>query len=229
MNKKYCVYIHINKINNKKYVGQTYNVERRWQNNGAEYKNCRYFYFAINKYGWDNFEHLILKTNLDKKEADYWEKYYINFYKTKYNENGYNIREGGNGELAAESKKKISQKMKEKEQWLGEKNPRHIDPLFGERNGMYGKHHTEESKKKISDSKIGKSLSKEQKEKIKKFMNTSHPKARKVKCLETGEIFLSARKAAEKYGLGNSTISRICNGERKGSEKTKHWIWLKEN
>lgn len=228
MNNNYCVYIHINKINNKKYVGQTHDLKKRWQNNGVGYKKCRYFNFAIEKYGWDNFEHIVLKDNLTKSEADYWEKYYIEFYQTKYNENGYNIREGGNGELSTETKEILSTKMKEKAQWAGEKNPRHNDPLYGERNGMYGKHHTEETKQKISEAKKGKEISEEQKEKIKNFMNTSHPRAKKVQCVETGEIFLSARKAAEKYGLGNSTISRICNGERKGSEKTKHWIWYEE-
>ena len=56
----YAVYVHINKINDKRYVGQTNNIERRWRSNGIDYKNSLYFYNAIQKYGWNNFKHIIL-------------------------------------------------------------------------------------------------------------------------------------------------------------------------
>ena len=39
--------------------------------------------------------------------------------------------------------------------------------MIGEKNGMYGKHHSEESKQKISDSLKNRVLSDEHKEKIK--------------------------------------------------------------
>ena len=45
-NDTYCVYIHTNKINNKKYVGQTIhsdNPNLRWKN-GSGYRNQLYFY-----------------------------------------------------------------------------------------------------------------------------------------------------------------------------------------
>ncbi len=96
--------------------------------------------------------------------------------------------------------------------WKGDLNPRHLDPLYGERNGMYGKHHTEETKKKISEALTGREISDEQKQKISEFMNTNHPRAKKVRCIETGEIFPSARKAAEKYNTVHSCIARVCNG-----------------
>ena len=41
-NDKYCVYIHTNKINGKKYVGQTSrNPKYRWGKNGIGYKNIK--------------------------------------------------------------------------------------------------------------------------------------------------------------------------------------------
>lgn len=48
---------------------------------------------AINKYGWENFEHIILATGLTFEEANLKEKEYIE----KFNSinNGYNIQSGG--------------------------------------------------------------------------------------------------------------------------------------
>ena len=222
----YVVYVHINKINNKTYVGQTNNVERRWRNNGIEYEKSVYFYSAILKYGWDAFEHKILLKDLTKEEADYYENYYIESYNSFYNQNGYNIRSGGsNGKLSEATKQKLSDLAKAKGNWKGDKNPRHINPLCGEKNGMYGKKHTEETKLKISNANRGRIMSEEQKNKIKLFMNTQHPEARKVRCIETGEIFLSARKATQAYGGSGSSVARVCNGERK-TFKGRHWEWI---
>lgn len=229
MEDKYCVYAHINKINGKVYVGQSKNITKRWHNNGLEYQKCPYFWSAIQKYGWDNFEHIVLIDNLTKEQADEYEIFYINKYHSSYKENGYNIREGGShGALSEVTKQKISETMKEKGAWKGDLNPRHIDPLFGERNGMYGKHHTEETKQKISETLTGRHLDEAQKEKIAKFMNTQHPRAKKVRCIETGEVFLSARKAAEAYNTVHSCIARVCNKERK-TTKGLHWEWVEDD
>ena len=59
----YTVYQHKNKINGKIYIGITSkDPEKRWGHNGYNYKSSSYFYSAIQKYGWDNFEHNILFT-----------------------------------------------------------------------------------------------------------------------------------------------------------------------
>lgn len=56
-NGNYTVYVHVNKINGKMYVGITsQTVEQRWRQ-GKGYKHCVFFYRAIEKYGWDGFEH----------------------------------------------------------------------------------------------------------------------------------------------------------------------------
>ena len=56
--KTYCVYVHTNKFNGKKYVGQTcQKPEVRFGKNGSGYVGSRVFYNAILKYGWDNFYH----------------------------------------------------------------------------------------------------------------------------------------------------------------------------
>lgn len=93
---KYIVYCHTNKINNKKYIGQTCrSLETRSGSNGCHYYNSSHFYNAIKKYGWNNFEHEILFENISKESADRIEKILIQTFKTQDSNYGYNIQNGG--------------------------------------------------------------------------------------------------------------------------------------
>ena len=79
----YCVYMHTNKVNGKKYIGITrQNPKTRWAN-GKGYKT-QPFYRAIEKYGWDSFKHDILYKELDYKSACEYEINLIKKYKPKY-------------------------------------------------------------------------------------------------------------------------------------------------
>jgi hypothetical protein len=119
------VYMHRNKINNKIYIGQTCNIKKRWA--VSSYIGSNFFYSALQKYGWDNFDHIILKEKLTPEEADYWEIYFIEKYKTTNSEFGYNISEGGKQKCI----------------------------LKGKNNPFYGKHHSKETLKKLKDKKKG--------------------------------------------------------------------------
>ena len=107
----YCVYCHINKLNGKRYVGLTREKKPsdRWGANGINYKNCSCFYGAIQKYGWNNFEHIILETDLTEDEAIEAERKYIQLYNTMV-PNGYNLTGGGEIKkiLSDETRKKLS-------------------------------------------------------------------------------------------------------------------------
>lgn len=107
MNNQYCIYAHINQINGKMYIGQTKNISDRWKPSG--YYHCVKFYRAIQKYGWQNFDHIILKDNLTKEEADYYETEFIRIYNTI--EDGYNLSAGGNNKanIADSTREKLSQ------------------------------------------------------------------------------------------------------------------------
>lgn len=146
--------MHKNKINNKLYIGQTkynQNPNKRWRN-GEGYKRCTHFYNAIQKYGWDNFEHEILYDNLTLEEANQLEEKLIAEYDTMNPDKGYNLKSGGENNLLSEkSKRKISEAFK------------------GENHPLWNKHHSEETKKKISKAHKGKKIkpfTKEHKEKI---------------------------------------------------------------
>ena len=110
----YTVYCHINKVNGKTYVGITSSApELRWKN-GEGYKNCRKFYNAILKYGWDNFYHIILRDKLSLSEAEKLEKQLI----TDSKEFSYNIAPGGKVNKGfhwtEQSKRKLSLSKKSK-------------------------------------------------------------------------------------------------------------------
>lgn len=107
-NDTYCVYIHTNKINNKKYVGYTVHGDNpnagRWLNglgylkrNGSGEGDRTHFANAIKGHGWDNFEHEIVASNLTKDEATNFEKLLISALGTHNRDIGYNMTTGGDG------------------------------------------------------------------------------------------------------------------------------------
>ena len=85
--------------------------------------------------------------------------------------------------------------------------------MFGEQNGMFGKHHSEETKQKISEAMHNRKLSEEHKRKIgkahkgkivseetKKKLSKSKQKIRKIENIKTGEIWImSIQEFLEKF------------------------------
>lgn len=108
-NRKYVVYKHTSP-NNKVYIGVTCQdpPEKRWAN-GFGYRNNKHFDNAISKYGWQNFSHEILITDLTQKEAAEKEIEFIAQYNAADRNYGYNVSIGGNslGKLSDEHKQKI--------------------------------------------------------------------------------------------------------------------------
>lgn len=93
----YCVYIHTNLLNRKKYIGITCRPpEVRW-NHGRGYYSNSYFWRAIEKDGWDNFSHEIVAEGLIQRDAHQLEVELIQFYKTTDSNFGYNHSCGGEG------------------------------------------------------------------------------------------------------------------------------------
>lgn len=98
--KNYKIYKHTNKINQKVYIGQTCtSLKARFGKDGIGYRGCKIFYSAIQKYGWENFEHEILEENIASDElANEREKYYIALYQSTNPKYGYNIQNGGHSQ-----------------------------------------------------------------------------------------------------------------------------------
>lgn len=182
----YKIYMYISP-SNKVYIGQTCNTLKRRAGNGSNYKGCTFFYQAILKYGFENFTSQILKDNLSLEEANYWEKYYIQYYDSTNREKGYNISIGGKA-MSEEQKALFSKRMIENNPM---KNPEIAQKV---RLKIKGKKFSEEARKNISE---------------------GHKK--KVLCIETGIIYPSRNEAAQAVGVSPSGIGRAINGEQKTS------------
>lgn len=121
-NDTFCVYCHTNKINGKKYVGQTVHGEdpnKRWRN-GFGYEKNVYFYHAIKKYGWNYFDHEIIASNLTESEANHFEFLLIQKLDLKNPQKGYNLKDGGkNGRHSETTKQKMSKIQKDRYQQKG--------------------------------------------------------------------------------------------------------------
>ena len=92
--KNYSVYAHVFP-NGKIYIGSTRQVPLyRWRR-GCGYKNCKIMSDAINQFGWDNIQHVVLMENLDNQTAMVVEKELIKKYHTQDPEFGYNTKNGG--------------------------------------------------------------------------------------------------------------------------------------
>lgn len=145
----FIVYKHTSP-SNKVYIGITkQNPIKRWRG-GKGYINNTYFFRAILKYGWNNFQHEILYSELSEKEAKQIEIYLISYYNSTDHNYGYNKTKGGDYrcKMSEEAKQQMIQKLT-------------------------GRKRTDETKHKISVSKKGncpKSLSEKHKSNISKSL-----------------------------------------------------------
>jgi len=221
---KYCVYCHTNKINNKKYIGITRNIpERRW-NNGRGYLNNDHFHRAIEKYGWHNFSHEILYTDLSKEQAEEIEIALIKEYDSANPEHGYNIELGGNGtgRITDETRKRISDALK-------------------------GHGCSEETRRKISISQTGKKYpnkpkpSREQMEKLRLAnigrmpWNKGRPwtdkekakcNGKQVYCIELNRTYTTAHEASRELNIDFSSICKCARGKA-NCAGGYHWQYVK--
>lgn len=136
----YCVYKHTSP-SGKVYIGITgRKPEHRWNNGNGYYQN-KHFKSAIDLYGWENFTHEIIADGLTKEEACQLEKNLISAYKSNNKEFGYNKSIGGENPAEGITH---SEDTKEKQ-----------------RVSHKGYVASEQTKKKISDAKRGKSNGRE--------------------------------------------------------------------
>lgn len=218
-----CIYLRTNTINGKQYVGQTKDMNIR--NNAW---NCLKIYYANKhltedreKYGVDSFKFEILK-ECDDSEGDFYEKYYIKKYNTRY-PNGYNMSDGGKGTpnvfRSEETKKKISESHKGK----------HYSPKTEFKKGHIMSKETKEKLSEFLKGHLAWNKGIPMKEEIKKKISESNKgiiKKRKKIYQYTldGELvkIWESTKECIKYGYTECSIYSCCRGERK-THKGYRW------
>jgi group I intron endonuclease len=136
----FTIYLITNKLNGKVYVGQTHvGLKSRWKSHrdyarrGSKYPICK----AIRKYGPESFTIQEIASCDSQEWADYLERVWILLYDSRNRKKGYNVREGGNtSPMAGSTREKLSKATK----------------LAWAEGRIHSYSHTEETKKKISES-----------------------------------------------------------------------------
>lgn len=211
---QYIVYKHINNSNGHVYVGITKfvnNPNKRWRSGLAYKRHTWRFWNAINKYGWENFAHEC--EIVDSKDAACKrEQELVSLYKSLGI--SYNITNGGEGSSAMTDE--IREKLSQYTPWIK------------------GKHHTDESRKKISEAGRGRKMNPElnarlkeinhlrphivsEETKMKESIANGHPVLQIDK--KTGEVVAEFHSAgyAELVMSGRKSghVSEVCLGRPK--------------
>lgn len=230
----YCI---TNLINEKKYVGLSYNEPEKSKN---YYGSGVYIKNSIKKYGKKNFKKEILETiiNDDRELLNEREKFWIKKYDTIFPK-GYNLTDGGDNNyiLSEESRKKIGEKHKNKT-ISPEMRKKISDACKGKPSAFKGKHHTEEAKKIIKEKRKLQIISDETRRKMsisqknmslerKQKMSKSSVRKKKVLQIDkkTNEIintFNTIKEASEKCNINRAEISKCLIGYRKN---TGDYVW----
>ena len=214
-----------NLVNGKTYIGQTIQKPRKREYSHFSmlrrgiHKNP-HLQNSFNKYTEANFKFTVLNYATDKKTLDQLESKYINKYNSTDKHCGYNCCDGGaNGKLSKETRRKMSESK------MGEKNPNH--GLFGEKNPFFGRTHSVESRKKISESLkgkmagkkhpfYGKHLSEETKRKISESrMGAKNCWYGKQLPRKVSENIRKSKMGNGKFGFTGANFRRDCNPERR--------------
>lgn len=242
--KKWIVYCHENLTNHKKYIGITsQKPNQRWRD-GKGYKSSPHFYRAIQKYGWDGFEHKILYENLTEEEAKEYEVKLISEFNTRDDDYGYNMTPGGEGysgednpwygkHHSLEARQKMSEQRKGR--IVSEETRRRLSKA------LKGRIISEETKKKMRENhadfrgenspRFGKPIDPEHQKKMVRLSKTpeaiekmkqnktwysgkDNPNSKRVICLDTGIVYDTVNEAAAENGVLPSKVSLVCHGHR---------------
>ena len=116
------IYRFQNQITKESYIGQSINLEERYNRHKRSYINgTTDFYQAIQQYGWNNFSYEILEycpvKDLNDREV-YWIAYYNSYH------NGYNMNKGGSNKSSVDYEQVF-------DLWKQGKKPKEISELMG--------------------------------------------------------------------------------------------------
>ena len=209
------IYKIYNNINSKIYIGKTVNnATKHFKEHCFQINNGTAIHNAMKKYGIENFFIEVIEDNIfDKEILSEREKYWINFYNalTPY---GYNIASGGEGGNGTHAKNL--------EKWRKENNDifqNNIEKLI-----EWQKLNPE----KVKENNIQAAKTRKQRYGNELTKKANESTRKKVRCIETNQIFNSASEAASFLGHSSGAhIGQVCNGQRKTCFGL-HWEWCEK-
>lgn len=210
-NKIICIY-KIVSPNNRVYIGQTTNWNRR---KSEYYRNKAKGQPKLNrsflKYGIENHIFSIVEI-CESSLLNELECNYIDLYNCITN--GLNSKGGGsNGYMPQDIRNKIS--IKHKNKILKESTKEKLRSYVGEKHHGFGKTHLFCTKYKMFISAKNRKHTQETKDKLSKLQREYSPNAKFVIDLNTGVFYDSPRKIAELYNLNLTTLRCWLNGSLK--------------
>ena len=213
------IYLIINKINCKCYIGQTrqINPKNRWRQHRNDSRGI--LKKAISKYGLDNFEFILLYEVANEELNDREKQEIIN--RKTISPNGYNLQEGGKS-------REVHPETREKQK-----------SLWGPNHPLWNQKHTDETKQKISIATSGKNNpmygKKHSNEVIEKMKINNHmigkkgglaPIARKVDAFSLdGEFLQTFNSIIEAAGSIDRSPTGIVNCIKGRSKSCGSFIW----
>lgn len=245
MRKKLCgIYCIENILNNKRYIGLSRDIKRRWSEHKAELNSHthrnQYLQSSWDKYGKANFKFYIIEL-CDEELLTERECYYIKLYKTLSHENGYNLTVGGEntsiGKLVISLKEgtiyNFVHEAANKEgvasitmtTWCRQKhNYMFLDEynsLSQEEKEYWSNFDWEEADhEKLSAAHSRENLSDETRKKLSASLSgKNNPRALKVYCPQLDEVFDYIKCATNKYGVNSGSISSCIKGKLKSAGK----------
>ncbi len=178
------IYKITNNINDKIYIGNSFNFRKRfWEHDNALKRN-RHHSIIFQRF-YNKYLNVILKFEkievCEKEQLLVREQYFMDFYQSYNTKFGYNICKIANSRLGCKHSAETRQKMK--------------GMNTGEKNGMYGKTISEEIK-------------------AQKKLKFSVPVNQITKDGDLIEKFSSSREASKKLNLNERLIANVCKGKK---------------
>lgn len=216
---------------NKVYIGITsMNPPEERYANGRGYGPKTVFGKAISKYGWDNFSHTVLMSGLTENEAKQEEIRLIAEYKSTNRKHGYNMSAGGDGTKGVVPSEETRRKLS--------------IASSGKNNPFYGRKHSLESRRKISENhadlsgKNHPNYGKRLPDKVRRNMSKNHAdvsgsnnpnwgKGKPVAQIEPEtqkviKTFVNANRASKETGVNRNCIAWCCTGKY---QRAGGYIW----
>ena len=168
------IYLIVNNINGKTYVGKRKLYNKNWNEDGYM-GSGHHLKNSQNKYGIENFEKFLITWTYSEEDACEKEKFWIAEYRRR-GKAEYNVADGGQGGLIGtwteERRKKVSEAGKGRKAWNKDKHfseescIKMSEAHKGKPSCNKGKHFSDEAKNKMSEAHKGKKRSEDDKRNI---------------------------------------------------------------